>query len=442
MSPRATVTGLAWPLLLVGQTAPTPALQAQFRRSERHPVAQVEACQRLQIQQLASHARSHTGFWRGPLDAAGFGRNDHWFAALPVLTRQQVKAAGNAIMARRTPPPHGRIHTLKTSGSTGTPLLIAKTELALMFWRAITVRDSLWHGRNLRGKLAAIRVGITARANSGWGRAYEGYNTGPGVTFDARQDVDLQLDWLMAEQPEVLLTHPSNLMALVQRSAARGCRLTALREVRTYSESLPGRLREILRDTWGVPLSDMYSSNEVGYIALQCPESGLYHVQSEDVLVEVLDEEGRPCHVGQSGRVVVTSLHNFAMPLMRYDTGDYATVGGPCGCGRTLPTLERILGRTRNMMRLPGGRQAWPGFPMDTLVRLPAIRELKMIQHSLDEVEILLVLDRPLVAEEGEMLANAVRTRLGHPFGIRLTPVETIDRGPANKREDFECRMT
>jgi phenylacetate-CoA ligase len=186
----------------------------------------------------------------------------------------------------------------------------------------------------------------------------------------------------------------------------------------------------------------MYSTNEVGYVALQCPVSGLYHVQSEDVMVEIVDDSGRPCSVGETGRVVVTSLHNFKMPLIRYDLGDYATVGENCHCGRTLPALERIVGRTRNMLKLPSGRTAWPGFPMDTLVRLDAIRELRMIQHSLEEIEVELVLARPLTATEETSLADAVRTRLRHPFRVRLTPVGRIERGPGHKREDFECRVT
>ena len=78
----------------------------------------------------------------------------------------------------------------------------------------------------------------------------------------------------------------------------------------------------------------MYSSQEVGYIALQCPENESYHIQAENVLVEILDDDGLPCEPGEVGRVVVTALHNLATPLLRYDIGDYAEVGSPCSCGR------------------------------------------------------------------------------------------------------------
>ena len=108
----------------------------------------------------------------------------------------------------------------------------------------------------------------------------------------------------------------------------------------------------------------MYSSQEVGYIALECPTGESYHVQAENVLVEVLDDQDRPCSPGDVGRVVVTALHNFATPLLRYDIGDYAEVGAPCPCGRGLPALRRIMGRQRNMALLPtaaaaGRRSSW-----------------------------------------------------------------------------------
>ncbi len=402
----------------------------------------VRARQAQQIDLLAAHAYANSPFWRARLTAAGMGAHADWFTSLPLLTRADARTAGPALFAHPVPPGHGDIHRLTTSGSTGTPLTIEKTDAALLFWNAMTLRDSLWHRRDLRGKLAVIRVGKTPGVASSWGPSYEGYVTGPCVMFDARSDVDTQLDWLSAEQPNVLLTHASNLRALALRGIERNVTLPQLREARSFSEQVAPDLRDKVRQAWDVPVSDLYSANEVGYVALQCPDSGLYHIQAEDVLVEIIDDDGQPCGHGESGRVIVTSLHNFAMPLLRYELGDYATVGPPCSCGRTLPTIERILGRTRNMLRLPGGRTAFPGFPMGVLAGLRVIRELKMIQHSLDEIEIELVLERPLTHNEELTLTEAVCRRLQHPFQIRLTPVPEISRGTSHKREDFECRVT
>jgi len=420
-------------------------LVSQFHQSERADPAMMRALQLQQIRVLAAHAYERSPFWRARFDGAGChpgSAPDEWFHQLPILTRNELKAAGNTALATPTPTSHGSIGYVKTSGSTGNPLEIAKTELDQIFWMAITLRESIWHKRDFRGKLCAIRVGAESARDSNWGPATAGYVTGQGVTFDARRDIDAQIEWLRAEQPNILLTHASNLRALAQRSLELGFRMPQLREARSFSECLAPDTRDLVRRAWAVPLTDMYTANEVGYIALQCPVSGLYHVQSEDVLVEVINDAGKHCAPGETGRVVVTSLHNFAMPFIRYALGDHAVVGGICPCGRTLPTLERILGRTRNMLRLPGGGKCWPGFPMNTLVDLDAIQELKMIQHSLTDIEVELVLRRPLTSAEEERLTDAVRIRLLHPFPVRLTSVAEINRGNSYKREDFECRMT
>jgi phenylacetate-CoA ligase len=427
--------------VLLGAAAEMEVLQEQFRISERAPADVIRAGQHTQIGLVAAHAYATSGFWRERLEAAGFGHDGDWFARLPMLTRGEVKAAGPDAYGHPVPPGHGEVFEIVTSGSTGTPLAIAKTELAVRFWNAITLRDSLWRGRDLRGKLAVIRVGGARGVIDSWGAAYAGYSTGPCVQFDARDDTDSQLDWLHAETPAVLLTHASNLRALAVRSLERNLRLPGLTETRSYSEQLPPDLAELVGQAWNVGVSDLYSANEVGYVALGCPDSGLYHIQAEDVLVEIIGDDGKHCGEGEPGRVVVTSLHNFAMPLLRYELGDYATTGPPCTCGRTLPTIERILGRTRNMLRLPGGRTAFPGFPMGTLLKLPIIRQVKFIQHSLSDIELELVLERPLTDDEQSELRAAVCRRLQHPFNVVLTRVESIVLGRSYKREDFECRM-
>jgi len=429
---------------MTAQVEAIKLLLSQFHESERANPALLREHQLRQIGVLAAHAYERSTFWRARLDGASchpIGAPNEWFHRLPILSRNELKSAGNTALATPVPKSHGSIGYVKTSGATGTPLQIAKTDLDQMFWMAITLRESVWHKRDLRGKLGAIRVGAESARYSNWGAATAGYTTGPGVTFDARRDIDAQIEWLQTEQLNILLTHASNLRALAQRSLDLGFRLPQLREARSFSECLAPDTRDLVRKAWGVPLTDMYTANEVGYVALQCPVSGLYHIQSEDVLVEVIDDSGKHCAPGETGHVVVTSLHNFAMPFIRYALGDHAVVGGTCPCGRTLPTLERILGRTRNMLQLPDGGKCWPGFPMNTLVDLDAIQELKMIQHSLKDIEVELVLARPLTSAEEERLIDAVRIRLLHPFPVRLTSVAAIHRGNSYKREDFECRM-
>ena len=203
--------------------------------------------------------------------------------------------------------------------------------------------------------------------------------------------------------------------------------------MRTFGEVLEPRARDACRAAWGVPLVDMYSSQEVGYIALQCPEHETYHVQSENLLVEIVDDDGEPCRPGEVGRVVVTTLHNFATPLLRYELGDFAEVGEACPCGRGLPVLTRVLGRQRNMLTLPDGDQRWPNirdpseFASAGGPALPPLQQFQVVQRSLTALEVLLVCPRALGADEEDVMRGYLAATLGHVFDVI---VHLRGRGP------------
>ena len=190
-----------------------------------------------------------------------------------------------------------------------------------------------------------------------------------------------------------------------------------------------------------MPVVDTYSSQELGNIALQCPEHEHYHVQSESVLVEVLDERGKPCAPGETGRLVLTSLHNFALPLVRYEIGDYAEAGPACRCGRGLPTLARVLGRKRNMLTLPDGARRWPLTGFMAFRAIAPVRRYQFVQLDRGTIEARFVVDRPLRGEEEERLAEAIRGALGHPFDLQFTYLDAFPPHPGGKFEDFVSRV-
>ena len=99
-----------------------------------------------------------------------------------------------------------------------------------------------------------------------------------------------------------------------------------------FDEVLEPGIRDAALSHWGVEVADAYSTVELGTIAHQCPANENLHVQSESILPEVLGDDGTPCLPGEVGRVVITALHNFATPLIRYELGDYAEVGEACPC--------------------------------------------------------------------------------------------------------------
>ena len=278
-----------------------------------------------------------SGHWPMPM-ARRFGRcwRKRRFSRRP----ERAGERGEALLSREIPDGHGELSEIFTSGSTGRPIRAVRTELWQLMWSAVTVREHLWHGRDLSAKLAAIRDS-TARQSApypgGGGHEHWGFSTGDifktgplrQPQHHARRSTTSSNG--CAASADYLLTHPDDARSPV--TTKRRDRLPAgSSQAGTHHLGDPGaRLaRELCRQHWGVPIVDTYSTREAGYLALQCPHAGALSPAVETVLVEVLDAAGKPCAPGEIGRVIATPLHNLAMPLLRYDLGDYAEVGEAC----------------------------------------------------------------------------------------------------------------
>ena len=321
------------------------------------------------------------------------------------------------------------------------------SEIVQFFWDVFTLREHLWHRRDFTSKLAAIRSLPNGRADYPegirsvyWNSSIEAiFGEGPAVALHIGAKIEEQAEWLQREQPNYLLTYPSALHALLVFCRERDLRLPGLRQLRTISELLDQETRRLCREVWGVEIADVYSTQEAGYLAMQCPEEGAYHVQSEAVILEVLDADGTPCQAGQVGNVVVTPLHNFAMPMLRYALGDLAEVGEACPCGRGLPVLRRILGRSRDMLVYPDGRKAWALLGTSQYTKVPDLRQFQIVQHAVDDIEIKIVSDRRLTQEEEANLCRWMQDRCGHDFPMRITYHDHIPRGAGGKFQEFRC---
>jgi phenylacetate-CoA ligase len=367
------------------------------------------------------------------------------FSRITLLTRAELMQQAEQIFCRVLPPQHGTPHTVQSSGSTGQMLTVLRTDVTQLFWLALAMREHLWHERDFSATLAVIKAvtptldDVAEAARIGWGHPTTLlFDTGPSYAQPLAMDVAQQAAWLARIAPTYLLTYPSNLSALLDRYENGDIAPPTLRQVRTVGETLHPGLRERCAKLNHIEVVDMYSSQEVGLIALQCPVSGLYHVQSESLIVEVLNDAGKQCEAGEIGRVVITDLHNFATPLIRYEIRDYAEVGPTCSCGRGLPTLARIMGRRRNMATLPDGSKHWPLVGAYRFRDVADIKQYQAIQHSLNEVEIRLVVDAPLSPTQESQLTALIHNALGHAFALRFSYFkEELPKTKGGKFEEF-----
>jgi phenylacetate-CoA ligase len=443
---RAGAIGPRFPSMLPPAASMLLGTLYQLEASQWWPAGQLHALQLKALGRLLEHAWQTCPGYRPRLESAGFRSgielDESLWQRLPVLERAQLQEHESALTSTALPQGHGKVKPVQSSGSTGRPVRALATELTGMFWQVATLRDHLWHRRDFSLPMMGLRPDrgrpdANVRRHASWGPPVEMlFESGPSVLVNSREDIDRQITLLLEHRPGYVLSMPSNLRALAHEVRRRGIALDSLRGIRSFAENLSSETRELLVEVFGVPVTDMYTATEVGYMALQCP-AGSWHVQSETLRLEVLDESGRPCATGVPGRVVVTPLHNFALPLIRYAVGDYAQWGGPCSCGRGLPVLSRVLGRSRGMARTPDGRQFWPSFPSEAWLAVADIRQIQLTQVALDRIDVRYVSPVELDAAQLARLTANLQDSLGHPFALHYTRVESIPLQGNGKYEDF-----
>ncbi len=345
---RSALATMPFPALMTGRAAELMALQRQFDASERWTPAALQAAQLAQLGQLVAHAAG-VAFHAARLRAAGIDPAAplSWEAwqRLPVMGRADLPRC-----AAEPPPTHGAVSEAASAGTTAAPVRVRKTALDGLLWQAALVREERWH----RGRPEATMLRLTAvpghlpAALAAAARGPDGlvlpdagppvselWHTGRLVLADADRTPDSVRALIARHRPAYLHTTPALLRTLLPHLHG----LPPLDGVWTTGAVVDDGLRAACRATLGAPIVASYSAAETGYLALQCPLHPHHHVLSETCLLELLDEAGQPA---AAGRVVVTPLHNFAMPLLRYDLGDRAAFGPPCACGRTLQVLTRI----------------------------------------------------------------------------------------------------
>jgi phenylacetate-CoA ligase len=286
-------------------------------------------------------------------------------AASPILSKLDVMDAERSFLAERLPPGEQWGSTWRSSGTTGRPIAVLYSQRSGLMFNFLAQRACRWHRLDPSGKFAEMRIpSLLPPAADGseltgdeavnfrtW-RGMEHFTTGPYVAASVIAPVEQRIDWLRRERPDYLMTY-SETLELLARAAGDERPAESLKAVVAISEQLTPSMRAYTERRFGTPVHQVYGLMEFGMVGARC-DAGRYHVHSEHCLVEILDESGRQCAPGRTGRIVVTTLSNFAMPLIRYDTGDLAeAASGQCPCNRTLPSFGDIVGRYSRIAFLP-----------------------------------------------------------------------------------------
>jgi phenylacetate-CoA ligase len=278
----------------------------------------------------------------------------------PLLTKQDVRQHPQRLLRPRRIGSLIRT-TIKTSGTSGTPLTIVQSLGNMVREEGFVYRQLRWIGWRPMQRRAWIRGDMVCadQPQDGryWCRDWVGNMLMMSSYHLSSETIGAYIEALEAFEPVVIHAYPSSIAALAAWLNARGRRYGGrqLRGVMTSSETMEPDVRAAVEQAFGVRVFDWYGQSE-RVAAIGSCEHGSYHLLTDYSGVALLDI-GEPGDKAEAFELVGTSLNNLAMPLVHYRTGDTVIPGNePCACGRVFPTIESVLGRQEKVITLPDGR--------------------------------------------------------------------------------------
>jgi len=412
----------------------TVAVRRELERTQWLAPQQLAELQLRRLNQLLQDAQRHVPYVRVMLAGLGLDcsggdglRELADLRRLPFLSKALIREHTAGLKSERGRP----LARGNTGGSSGEPLIFFLGKERVSHDVAAKWRATRWWGVDIGDPEmvvwgSPIELGSQDRVRWLRDRLFR------TELLPAFEMSPAKLDGFIAairrKRPRMLFGYPSALSLIARHARERGVALDdlGLKVVFVTSERLYDEQRALITSTFGCPVANGYGGRDAGFIAHECPAGGM-HLTAEDVIVELVDAAGQPVPAGQAGEIVVTHLASRDFPFIRYRTGDVAVLDErSCACGRGLPMLKEIQGRTTDFVVSADGT-VMHGLALIYILRdLAGLRAFKVVQHSRLRTEVLLVpeagFDRGLSAHiiEASKSVSARRWRSSCSSSSRL----------------------
>jgi phenylacetate-CoA ligase len=355
------------------ETLSTRQFRDMFAQSPHWDAETWTRYQRLQLGQLLRHAKANVPFYQSRLDAVlrpdGSLDWDRWHE-IPIVRREDLRDKRADMLSKVVPPTHGKVGSVSSSGSTGTPVQVTVPELFILVATFGWSRLLVSHGFNPADGFTEFKALLpTGKPMTTPVLTFPAKNSrGPRTWINRSLSNGEKLELLQAHGVGVLGDTPNHAEVLARENLRRDVPIT-LSAIIGIGMKISEEQEELFRKSFGARTLSPYSSKEGSLMASQCAVNrDTFHISSELVLLEVVDDFGRPVADGVQGRCIITPFFNSAAPLIRYDQGDLVIRGTLCGCGAGFPVLTKISGRADAIFRFPGKHVALARFD-DNLVQ-------------------------------------------------------------------------
>jgi phenylacetate-CoA ligase len=394
---------------------------------------------------MIRHAYENVAYYKRLFDQARICPDDVQTVGdlyrIPLTDKNDLRSSPlHDILTRGTLP--DRLNVRVTSGSSGRPFLVRRSnweEYTLLMFRFRAQRQL---GRRLRDQIAYVAVGVIPGENRDTFEARFRRKTGvyPFHTVNCLQTPEDICRDLEEIDPEIIAGYAGAVAHIAPFVNGRYARRN-LRFAMCGGDAVTPTKRRAIESGLGVKLFDIFGCHECNLLAWECPETGLRHVCDDNVIAEVMND-GRHAKEGEKGEVVLTTLHSYAMPLIRYRLGD-VVVKGPeqCPCGMPFSTFREIGGRIREYFRLPNGQRVHPLEVMLPVIceNAPWMDQFQMVQETETEFVLLSVARMSPSAEDLQSIRDMIAAKLGPGARFRIELTDHIPFEPSGKFKDCRC---
>lgn len=422
------------------EAARAAAAIAVSRRHRSATPERIRAYQDRRLRALLAHAYANVPYYRRLFDDRGVKpadiRGGADLGVIPATSRAELQLVPpDEIVARGWDA--GRLVLRSTSGSTGRPLTIRRTWLEDRLLNAFLWRALHDHGVETWDRLVSVQSTPKRESRArrpSTRRRVSRPRPHHVVVVNCRAEPEAILRRLHAVRPRVVMGLPGVLARVALLMSDEDRRALPQRFVSPFGEVVTPLMRERLAEGFGAPILETYRSHEFNLIAWECRQTGELHTCDDTVIVEVM-KDGRPAAPGERGELIVTALHSFAMPFIRYRLGDVVTRGAAtCACGQPFGTVRHVQGRMIDYFVLPHGGLIHPYELVGAVMGVaPWIREYQLVQERKDRVVLRVVPFASPSTEQQRLVHEALARPLGPDVAVEVMVVPGIQLEPSGK---------
>lgn len=351
----------------------------------------------------------------------------------PILTKELINNHSTELISRQFIN-KSRMKKNSTSGSTGVKLNFFSDKKTDVIRHACSFRSNTWTGWDF-GEPQVILWGAIhdfKKLNSLKKKILNSrilFNSSMLSSYDmTTKNMMEYIEIINKFKPTIITAYPSSLELFANFIMKNNYQIHSPKGIITSGETLFPFQREKIQDVFRCQVHNRYGCREVGHIACECEQQNGLHISSDHVYVEVVNKEGRPCKPGEVGEILITDLDNFVFPFIRYKIGDIGALSEKrCNCGRSLPLLEKIEGRTFDIIVGQNGNHLPGTFFTLLKYKVNGLEQFQIFQEQVDKIKVIVKRCKEFDDIQQKILINCIKEKLGDNTIVEIEQVDKIE---------------